>query len=108
MRSAWTLLVVCSLAGLLTGCGAGYRGTSIVTSPAARPPANLVLSNTPGAVELATRFAGRTQRPAVDIGLRAEEVIYYDTFNYDYEYGFDRRHGGYLGQQSVTTGVLLR
>jgi hypothetical protein len=90
---------------LLGGCA--RRAT--VVGPCPRRPirANLALGPTAEHTQLAQLYT-RSDWPAIENGLRAEDVTYYSTMTYDEQYHYDRHGGLYRGAESVQMGVYLR
>ncbi len=97
------LLAVCGLA-VVTGCAAPEHAAIL----SAERPCNLALGDFAPDTREALLFAGRSDWPAVETGYRFDEVTYFSKVIYDYQFGYDRHGGLYYGNETVSSGVLVR
>lgn len=75
----------------------------------ANRPANLVLGPTAVHARFGPWFAARSDWPAVEYGLRLEDVSTFSDVTYDDQAYYDRHGGAFFKiQDSARTGILLR
>jgi hypothetical protein len=71
------------------------------------PGANLVLGPEAEDTRVALALGERVEWPIAKSGYRFDDVTSYNTFSYDYLFGFDRFQGLYAGSESISGGTFL-
>lgn len=106
MRNLLLILTV-GMALTLAGCAA-TRPAGILGPNYSPYGANLALGPSGEHAWLATGIAPRGNWPAVQTGIRMDDVTFYQTYTYDRESYFNRYGGLDHARQMVRTGVWMR